>query len=106
MDRWCAEYGIERSMIKESYAWIDKHTMGQTICKSGHCVVIVTSIFQDRPIAARAVAWHEFCHAEKWLRDGSSDGHGLQWLKRLWRKPILFLLDFTYCNIVFAIQNA
>ena len=37
------------------------------------------------------MAWHEFCHAESWILYRRSDGHGSKWIKRVLRKPLLFI---------------
>ena len=63
----------------------------------------VTYRFKEYPLAAKCVLWHEYCHGDKWVKEGKDDpsAHGSAWKDRCWRKPILFILDYTYCKILF-----
>lgn len=106
--KWCIEYKIDCDDIIPIYQWIDEHTLGITYFKRDIvgcriCDIKITDVFMDYEIASKAVLWHEFCHAEKWLKDGKTDGHGNAWNGRLCRKPILFILDYIYTQILFAI---
>ena len=61
----------------------------------------IHQIFKGYPLAIKSVAWHEFCHAEKWFKDGKTDGHGSAWRDRMWRKPFLCLLNYTYTSLLY-----
>ena len=105
---WCREYGITDDVIYPSYHWIDEHTLGITyfkhdIVQCRICNIRITDVFKDYELASKSVLWHEFCHAEVWIKEGKTDGHGSAWNGRLWRKPILFILDYIYTQILFAI---
>ena len=63
----------------------------------------MTDLFRKGTLAYNATLWHEFCHAEKWIKDGTTDGHGIEWNKRLWRKPFLYIADMIYVPLLFAI---
>ena len=78
--KWCIEYKIDCDDIIPIYQWIDEHTLGITYFKRDIvgcriCDIKITDVFMDYEIASKAVLWHEFCHAEKWLKDGKTDGH-------------------------------
>ena len=107
VEEWGKEYGVYYDDIHPTYTWIDNHTLGVTLFKSGYnyidrsCIIKITDVFIDHPVASKAVLWHEFCHAEVWIKDGKTEGHGDKWNGRLWRKPILALLDTFYTQILF-----
>lgn len=105
---WCNEYGLNPECISVEYKWINNHTLG--ICyfkwgakQLGRCsIVYITDVFSNYTLASKAVLWHEFCHAELWITEDESEGHSDRWVGKLWRKPILFILDCIYTKILFA----
>lgn len=102
---WRREYCITEDVIYPTYRWIDEHTLGVTYFKSDIiqcriCDIIITDVFKDYELASKAVLWHEFCHAEIWIKYGKTDSHSSAWNGRLWRKPILALLDYIYTQIL------
>lgn len=111
---WAKEYGVDEEGL--CTYWSDalgKHTLGRCNYLYGDRLpdgttrrvarIDVTDLFEPYHLATKAVLWHEFCHAEKWVKDGTSDGHGKAWNVRCWRKPLLMLLDLTYTKVLFAL---
>lgn len=107
IEKWKKEYSIEQATITASYKWINSHTLGLTHHKNDvngrYNTIDITDVFENHSIASIAVLWHEFCHAEVWIKEGVSDGHSNRWVGRCWRKPILYLLDLIYTKILFEI---
>ena len=113
IDLWCKEYDIEDpETIDAVYDWINDETIGLCTFHYGDahmprwCWIQITDVFKGYPLVTKCVLWHEFCHAEIWIKEGRSDGHGWEWNKRLWRKPILYILDNTYTKLLFAILKS
>lgn len=106
LEKWCAEYGVDRTRIDYGFEVIGPETLGITRYQYERAdriaAIRINTILKPYPIAVMAVSWHEFCHADKWILDGTGDKHGANWWRRLWRKPFLALLDLTYTKIVFA----
>ena len=107
IEKWGKEYNVNYDYIHPTYTWIDKHTIGVTLFKSEvnkkdrSCIIKITCVFINHPIASKAVLWHEFCHAEVWIKEGKTEGHGDKWIGRLCRKPLLTLLDGVYTHLLF-----
>lgn len=103
---WGREYDVDPSRITVQYNTIDDKYMGLTTFSHSGALCIakidINKVFEDRALAAKCVLWHEFCHAELWVKEGKSDGHGDGWMKRHWRKPVLALLDYVYAKVLFA----
>lgn len=104
---WCNEYNLNLNDIMVEYSWIDSHTLGKTSPRADYSPyrrwskITITDVFKDYDIASKTVLWHEFCHAEVWIKEGKTEGHGDRWVGRLWRKPLLALSDYIYTNILF-----
>lgn len=110
---WSDQYGVNADDITTEYFDLGAHVLGLTTFKYDKTTVLpdgkyrrialiqIHELLKGESLAVKCVLWHEFCHAEKWLKDGTSDGHSSGWSDRCWRKPILFLLDCTYTNFVF-----
>ena len=54
---------------------------------------------EDYPFAWHSIAWHEFCHAEPWVKDNVAQGHSLPWVKRILRKP-WYVIGCVYAQII------
>lgn len=106
IDEWYKRYGIDRDDVLWRYGLFDKpKTMGRTTYLNQHYAVIhrwaviwISETFRNRPLMTKAILWHEFCHAEQWIKHGMSDHHGVGFLRRQLRKPVLFLLDYSVCR--------
>ena len=104
IEEWSAQYGVDHTSIQSRFSNLGKHLMGVTcypLTVDRTAKIQVHEFFEDYPLAAKSVLWHEYCHAEKWIKDGKMDGHGTAWLGRCWRKPILTILDMLYTPILF-----
>lgn len=91
---WCREYEIDYEDIQLVYTnrLKPKNMLGLTTFKydtfgNRYCIVEIDDVLKNDFLRV-SVMWHEFCHTEPWIKDGISDGHGDNWLRRLWRKPI------------------
>lgn len=107
IEGWCDEYGTDASRIMTQYSNLGQHLMGLTTFKhneKGECTALIDvhTCLEDHPLAVKAVAWHEYCHAEAWVADGQTEGHGDKWNSRRWRKPVLVILDIFYAKVLFA----
>ncbi len=101
---WSTQYGVDHTKIQSCYSNLGNHLLGLTSYPSRDprtARIQVHEFFEDYPLASKSVLWHEYCHAEKWLKDGRTDGHGSAWLGRCWRKPLLTILDLFYTQILF-----
>lgn len=108
LKEWCKEYGnMDINLLHIETKWIDDKTLGLCTFKNTDgkkwCILNVTNLLHNYPLAYTCVLWHEFCHAELWIKEGKSDGHGDGWVGRCWRKPLLYILDLTYTKILFEI---
>lgn len=107
IEEWGKEYDVNCEYVEPTYTWISKNTMGLTSfrvkpdTKLRGCFIKITDVFIDYPFASKSVLWHEFCHAEVWIKEGKTEGHNDKWNGRLWRKPLLALSDYIYTNILF-----
>lgn len=98
LEEWKTEYGLERYAICFEYADLDGtlmglHTPKRMLDGERFSLIQIDSVFKNSEFCCKCVLWHEFCHAEKWLKDGKTDGHGSEWNGRLWRKPLLYIGD-------------
>lgn len=62
--------------------------------------ILINESLLDMPLSLRASTWHEICHAEPWIKEGRTDGHGMEWLDRLFRHPFLALWNLTIEKIL------
>ena len=112
LKKYCDEYGIDFEDI--TYDYESKRTLGDYlgICRykrradqSRYCQIGVLNIFVPDVMATDIIAWHEFCHAERWIRDGINDGHTMPWVKRVMRKPFKFILGECYLLIAYIYRS-
>ena len=68
------------------------------------CVIQVSEKLKKSNLASKAVSWHEFCHAEPWILYGKDDDHRIPWIKRVLRKPILFMFGEIYSLIPYLLN--
>ena len=114
ISEFCKEYDVPREAIDDRYmtdSQLGHNIIGMTWFKWSPdiepiCTLGVIEWFAKYPLATHAVAWHEFCHAESWIKSRESDGHNKRWIGRMWRKPLLYILDSTYVDILFLILKA
>lgn len=52
--------------------------------------IVINDIFRDSTFTSYVVTWHEFAHAANWFDTGTG-GHGAEWMRRWFRKPLLTL---------------
>ena len=98
------EYGISEGMIALSYEDLGPHTLGTTkYLDDGSADVIIHERLRDFPLTRESVAWHEFCHAEHYIRTGTSDHHEYTFYLRLLRKPLLAAWDLIGAKLIFKI---
>lgn len=97
VENFCDEYGVDSSRISIDYGELDKNTLGlcsfMRLGSECHSLITISRRLKAYPLYTKATVWHEFCHAEVWVRDGYSDGHSTAFGKRLFRKPFLWLID-------------
>lgn len=106
--QWCAEYDVppDIEVHPDNPPHLPKDVLGQTWARTasdGHrySVIDVQQCIPRDSMTYHALLWHEFCHAERWLKDGTKDQHNEAWHNRLWRRPVLafwdtFVNPFTY----------
>lgn len=117
LDRYIAEFGKEYD-VPTNRIWIEfmgteqlgKDILGmtwfkhnedrQTICKIG-----VSSLLSRHTYSCRSVAWHEFCHAESWIKYERAEQHGKEWRKRVMRKPILYILGTFISGVMYHYER-
>lgn len=61
--------------------------------------IYIKEYLKVHPFAYTSVLWHEFCHAEVWVRYGYTDGHSTAWVKRMLRKP-WYVIGCIYAQII------
>lgn len=95
---FCNEYDIDWADIYYDYEPAQYMSGYLGICRykyhndrSRYCIIGVRDIFEPSTIASHVIAWHEFCHAEIWIKNGTTDGHSVAWIKRVMRKPLTFI---------------
>ena len=107
LNTWCEQYGVDRNEITYACEDLGDHTLGvsryRRVSGERFADVRIHECLRDYTLTRRAVSWHEFCHAERWLKTGTTDGHGSEWLKRMWREPFLAIYDIFVASIVFTI---
>lgn len=110
----CNEYDVPKYRVHADYmnyeqllgrnlgmTWSKYNDEGETAAQIG------ISIWLCRhSLAARSVLWHEFCHAESWIKDHQQQGHGDKWRRRVMRKPFLYFVSCTWTQLIYAIEEA
>ena len=106
LNDWCNQYEVPIERITFGYDELGDHYLGMSYHKwrkdERITDIRINVILIRYRLAVMAVTWHEFCHAEKWIKDGQTDGHGDAWSRRLWRKPFLAFYSMLPAKIVFA----
>ncbi len=103
IQKWCKEYNVpfkfdDGFLIKVQIIELDKHKLGN--CKyykervRNACVISISDKFREHYFLFDCILWHEFCHAEYYLKTGDSDHHSEGFHRRQWRKPILAIGDY------------
>lgn len=107
LKNWCEKYGVERDLLTYGCEDLGDRTLGVSRYRryegERYADIRIHECLKDCSLTRMAVTWHEFCHSERWLKTGTTDGHGSEWLKRMWRQPFLALYDIFVSSIVFTI---
>lgn len=98
--KWTIEYDVPGT-IEVYYEDLGRKLEGITYYSKDLAKIYINNRFAEHEIAVTGVLWHEYCHAEKWLKDKTTDGHSSAWYKRLMRKPIYALYSF-YATLLFT----
>lgn len=51
---------------------------------------------------SKGVLWHEYNHTEPWILNGTTEGHGDNWVRRMMRKPWLAFLSVVARLVIIA----
>ncbi len=104
VENWLVEYGCNNDNFKPIHIYIDileKNKLGNCKYYDGgimtpvpHCIITISNKFTKYPFLFKSILWHEFCHAEHYLKTGDSDHHSEGFHKRQWRKPVYAIGDY------------
>jgi hypothetical protein len=88
-----------RVLGKTTYGWW-KYTEG---IRCAVCLVDkhIPAGLKGEGLTFRSVLWHEYCHAETWIVEGTPSGHGVKFLRKMVRKPILAAWSMTIAHIMY-----
>lgn len=103
LDEWCYNYDVPKGYIGATFMKLHK-LLGVTSFsyneeKDNIAQIEIKEYLRNYPFACKSVCWHEFCHAEVWVRDGYTDGHSTAWVKRMLRKP-WYVIGCVYAQII------
>jgi len=100
VDKWMEEYEVPGiiNVVKEKMEGMLGYTTFRTNLSELH---INEKIFSSS-FALDSILWHEFCHAEPWLKYGRTEGHSTEWYKRMIRKP-LYCIGCAYAQIYYKV---
>ena len=99
LKEWCKEYSIDFYNLISEYRDLGKSTLGLTTFKREYgisnriAIISINTRLEKHPFLTTPVLWHEFCHAEVWIKEGKSDGHSDKFTSRMLRKKLLWFLD-------------
>ena len=86
MSDWYDLYSVPMNLINWSWTDFDKASvMGRTHYCEGPprwAHIEISKVFAGHGIMLRAIRWHEYCHAEPWIKYGVTDGHSVGFLRR------------------------
>lgn len=100
---WVIEYNCMTNCVHPIIVYTDELPKGKlgncrymtTQCtEDRYCAITISKKFRNCPYLFNSILWHEFCHAEYYLKTGDSDHHSEGFHKRQWRKPILAIGDY------------
>ena len=104
LDYWCYSYNVSKGCIDAKFMKLHK-LLGITSYdyvfyhKKRIAKIEIKEYLRIHPFACKSVCWHEFCHAEVWIRDGYTDGHSTAWVKRMLRKP-WYVIGCVYAQFI------
>lgn len=111
LHQFCKEYDVDISKVSiefDNEIMTDEHTLGTTYHHTdyvNHCyfsVIFINNHLSKLPLSCRSTVWHEFCHAEKWVKEHVMDGHGIEFQKRVYRKPLLGFYSEVVSRIIWV----
>ena len=113
INEWCKEYNVDNNItilfekISDSVLGITYHSYEGSMKKRVSKIYLNEKLLKTpcSKLNIKATSWHEFCHAEVWIKDGHTDGHGKEWNKRLWRKPLLYIWDLFFEQICWLFKK-
>ena len=102
LDEWCYCYNVDKNILANFFNLENK--LGITYfeedaIKKRFAFIEIKAYIRNYPFACKSVCWHEFCHAEVWVRDGYTDDHSTAWIKRMLRKP-WYVIGCIYAQII------
>lgn len=94
LTEWCCRYGVEPDEVGfGGYFKMPGDYMGRCFLRHP-CRVEISKVFKDWPFWAKVVLWHEYIHAEAYIKDEYTGGHfGWPFFGRIIRKPFLFIMQ-------------
>ena len=97
LDQWIEEYQVPGTIT----LFVDDKLvpLGITTFSKDHCDIFLKAELTTSRFAFNGVLWHEFCHAEIWLKEGRTEGHTTPWVKRMLRKPI-YIIGSIYAQFI------
>lgn len=104
ISHWCKEYNISVYIIDSKFSKLHK-LLGLTsfsyweFNKIPVANIEIKEYLKDYPFAWQSIAWHEFCHAEPWVKYNITQGHSTAWVKRMLRKP-WYVIGCIYAQII------
>ena len=103
LDYWRYCYNVPKGCIfikfSKLYKLLGVTTFKTDKSKNNIAQIELKAHLMNYPFACKSVCWHEFCHAEVWVRDGYTDGHSTAWVKRMLRKP-WYVIGCVYAQII------
>lgn len=104
INQWCREYEIPIWRI--SCKFFKLHSLLGITSFSYYnfneypiADIEIKEYLKDYPFAWQSIAWHEFCHAESWVKYNIAQGHSTAWVKRMLRKP-WYIIGCVYAQII------
>lgn len=106
LDAWATVYGIDpRKITFVGYENLDSgghFVLGSCAYYPDHCRIRLGDHYVDRKLGflEMCVLWHEYCHAEAYLEDMISDGHGKVFKEKRKRK-MKYVIGDVFANLAY-----
>ena len=102
LNKWIIEYEVSGE-ISITFSKMEGK-LGYTKLKTGRCEIYINNVIESSDFASTSTLWHEYCHAERWLKYNKSDYHSTEWMMCMARKP-LYVIGCVYSQLYYKIHK-
>ena len=81
-----------------------KSVLGYTIFHKDLASIRMNNVLLGSVFAYTSTLWHEYCHAELWLKGSKNPGHTNKWIKLMARKP-WYVIGCVYSQFYYKLHK-